>query len=261
VSGGRPNRPVTTFAGAGTPGGRPAPDLVALLAVVFATYALQFFEATAAVPAVLRLTPAVWRLGWAWQLVTYPFAGFGAPTPWILLELLVLFWFGHEVRLRLGRRRFWAVLAAAGAGASAAAVLVQVAAEAALDGSPTAFPFQLMQGQRILLTIVIAAFATVWGDATILLFFVVPVKARWCLWLGILLAFVAYLGSKDLAGFAGICAATGIAALMLAPSSRRNRLRTLWLDWRRRRITRKLDRLARRRGMRVVRRDDDSNIN
>ena len=91
---------------------------------------------------------------------------------------------------------------------------------AALGGSPTAVPFQLMQGQRILLTVTIAAFATLWGDATILLFFVLPIRARWCLWLGILLGFVAYLGSKDLAGFAGICAGTAITALALSPAAR-----------------------------------------
>ncbi len=251
-----PYRPQTTFSGAGAPGGRPAPDLVALLVVVFATYSLQFFEATAVVPAVLRLSPAVWRLGWAWQLLTYALVGFGGPSPWILLELLVTYWFGQAVRSRLGRRRFWTVLLAASAGSSVVAALVQVAAAAVMGGTPTALPFQLMQGQRILLTIMVAAFATLWGDATILLFFVVPLQARWCLWLGVLLAFVAYLGSKDLAGFAGICAGTAITALVLAPS-RGRRLRTLWLEWRRRRISRRLDRLARRRGMRVVRRDDD----
>ncbi len=256
MRGGGPYRQVT-LAGPGFPGGRPAPDLVALVAVVFATYALQFFEATAIVPALLRLTPAVWRLGWAWQLVTYAFVGYGGPSPWILLELLVLFWFGQDVRSRLGRRRFWTVVVTAAAGSAAAAALVQIAAVAAIGGSPTAAPFQLMQGQRILLTVLIAAFATLWGDATILLFFVLPLKARWCLWLGILLGFVAYLGTKDLAGFAGICAGTAITVGVLSPSARRPRLRTAWLEWRRRRIGRKLDRLARRRGMHVVRRDDD----
>jgi len=241
----------------GWPGARPATDLAVLLAVVFVTYALQFFEPTAIVPAVLRLTPAVWRLGWIWQLVTYAFIGFGGPSPWILLELLVVYWFGQDVRARLGRRRFWVLILEAATGAAVAAALVQIAAGAALGGSPTALPFQLMQGQRVLLAVLVAAFATLAGDATILLFFVLPLRARWFLWLGVLLAFVAYLGCKDLAGFAGICAATGVTVLALAPRSRRPRLRTFWLEWRRRRIGRKLDRMARRRGLRVVHRDDD----
>ena len=241
----------------GWPGNRPTPDVVLLVAVLFGTYALQFFGATAIVPSMLRLTPAVWRLGYLWQLVTYAFVGFGGPSPWILLEMLVLFWFGQDVRARLGRRRFWTVLLSAVALSAVAAVAVQLGVSASMGGSPTPFPFQLMQGQRILLAVLIAAFATLAGDATILLFFVIPLRARWCLWLGVLIAFVAYLGSKDLAGFAGICAATGTAALALSRGATRSGLRVRWLEWRRRRLSRKLDRLTKRRGLRVVRRDDD----
>ncbi|MBZ5588835.1 MAG: rhomboid family intramembrane serine protease [Acidobacteriia bacterium] len=253
----QPYRRHAEFGGFGWPGSRPTPDLVFLLAILFGTYALQFFEATAVVPALLRLTPAVWRLGYLWQLVTYPLVGFGSPSLWILLELLVVFWFGQDVRARLGRRRFWTLLLAATAGAAGIAALVQLVVSSGLGGSPTAFPFQLMQGQRMVLAVLIAAFATLAGDATILLFFVLPIRARWCLWLGILLAFVAYLGTKDLAGFAGICGATGITALALSRRSPQRGLRVRWLEWRGRRLGRKIDRLAKRRGLRVIRRDDD----
>ncbi len=253
---GRTYRGESSFGSAGWPGGRPAGDLVALIAILFGTYALQFFESTAIVPALGRLTPALWRLGYLWQLVTYVVIGFGGPSPWILLEMLVVFWFGRDVRTRLGRRRFWTVLAAAAAGAALVAAGVQLAAEAAVGASPTPFPFQLMQGQRMLLAILIAAFATLYGDATILLFFVLPIRARWCMWLGILIAFVAYLGSKDLAGFAGICAGTGITAAVLGPRKGGRGIRRWWLRWKERRLTRRLDRLAARRGLRVLRRDD-----
>ena len=260
---GQTYRGASSFGSVGWPAGRPAPDLVALLAVLFGTYALQFFEATAIVPALGRLTPAVWRLGFLWQLVTYVVVGFGGPSLWILLELLVVFWFGQDIRSRLGQRRFWTLLASAAAGAALVAVGVQLAAAAVLGGSPTPFPFQLMQGQRMLLAILIASFATLYGDATILLFFVLPIRARWFLWLGYLLAFVAYLGSKDLAGFAGFCAGTGLTVVMLAPRRGGRPMRRWWLRWRERRLTRRLDRLAARRGMHVVRRDghDDGPVN
>ncbi len=245
----------TGFGGGGWPGGRPAPDITALLAVLFVTWALQFFAATAILPALLRLTPAVWRAAFLWQLVTYPFVGFGAASPWILLELLIVFWFGQDVRARLGRRAFWTLVATAAAAAAAAAVVVQLALEA-VGGAGTPFPFQIMQGQRMLLAILIAAFATLYGDATILLFFVLPVPARLFLWLEIALAFVAYLSSKDLAGFAGICVAVAVTVLTLPGSSARQRLRRRYLSWRARRIERRLARLAKRRGLRVIRRDD-----
>jgi membrane associated rhomboid family serine protease len=243
------------FAGGGWPGGTPPTDIVMLLAVVFTTWALQFFSATAAIPALLRLTPAVWRSGFLWELVTYPFAGFGPASPWILLELLIVLWFGQDVRARLGRRGFWTLLATAAVAAAIAAIAVQLTLEAMGDAG-TLFPFQIMQGQRMLLAILVAAFATLYGDATILLFFVLPMPARWFLWLEIGLAFVGFLSSKDLAGFAGICAAVGATVLTLPGSSARQRLRRRYLSWRARRIERRLARLARRRGLRVIRRDD-----
>ena len=89
------------------------PDVVALVAVVFVTFSLQFFSATAGLVEMLRLTPRVWASGFVWQVVTYPVAGVGAPTIWILLELFVLFWFGRDVLSRRGRPRFWRLLATA----------------------------------------------------------------------------------------------------------------------------------------------------
>lgn len=245
------------FGGVGGLSGRPPRDLAALLAVLFATFALQFFEPTAIVPAVLRLTPAVWRLGLLWQLVTYAFSGAGGPSLWIVLELFIVYWFGSAVYGQLGRRGFWRLLAWTVPGAAMVAVATQLAVEGAAGQSSTPFPFQLMQGQRVLMTILIAAFATLNRDATILAFFVLPLRARWFLWLGILVGFVAYLGTKDLAGFAGICSATGISVLVLSRPRRRGRLGTWWLEWRRARLSRKVERLARRRGLRVVDRDKE----
>ena len=244
------------FGGFGGPGGRPPRDLVALLVVLFATYALQFFESTAVVPALLHLTPAVWRLGFVWQLATYAFSGTGSQSLWIVLELFILYWFGNDVHARLGRKGFWRLLIWAVPVAAATAVAIEAAVEAITGSSPTLVPFQLMQGQRVLLVILIAAFATLYKDATILAFFVLPLRASWFLWLGIVIAFVGYLGSKDLAGFAGICAATGITVIVLSHPRGRSRWRTLWLEWRRSRLTRKVDRLARRRGLHVVDRND-----
>jgi hypothetical protein len=66
-----------------------------------------------------------------------------------------------------------------------------------------------MQGQRTLLAFAIAAFATLNRHATILLFFVLPIQARWFLWLEVLFAFIAFLATKDLAGFVGICVVVG----------------------------------------------------
>ncbi len=235
--------------GGGTFGGlagTPPRDVIVLVATVFVTWSLQFFSGPDLLVQLLRLTPAVFR-GFVWQLVTYPFVGVGGASLWILLELLILYWFAKDVFWRLGRRRFWRTLVIAAVAAAVVAVLVQLVMLAVVGIGPSAFA--LMQGQRMLLAIVIAAFATLFGDATILLFFVLPIRARWFLWLEVLFAFVAFLGSglpKDLAGFVAICVAVAATYLLLSPGgpgrtlhNLRKRLEMRWLEWRLKQLRRK----------------------
>jgi hypothetical protein len=203
---------------------------------------MQFFESTALVPALLRLTPAVLS-GFVWQLVTYPFVGAGGASIWFLLELLVLFWFGRDV--------FWRLILVTAVAAAAVAVLTN--ALMVLAGGESTAPFITMQGHRMLITILIAAFATLYGEATILLFFVLPLKARWFLWLEVLAAFVfGLLPYKDLAGFLGVCT----AVLVVWTSLRSGGLKCSLHDWRKRLerwiLERRLARLRRRRPFEVV---------
>ena len=245
--------------------GPPPRDVVVLIATVFVTWSMQFFAGPDLLVELLRLTPAVFR-GFIWQLVTYPFVGVGGASLWILLELLILYWFAKDVFWRLGRRRFWRTLVIAAVAASLLAVLVQLVMLAVGGIGPSAFA--LIQGQRMLLAIVIAAFATLFGEATILLFFVLPIRARWFLWLEVLFAFVAFLGSgdprfgapKDLAGFVGICTAVAATYLLLSPGgpgrtlhNLRKRLEMRWLEWR-------LKQLRRKRSFDVIDGGDDHDL-
>jgi len=223
---------------------------VLLLAAVFVTFSMQFFESTALVPALLRLTPAVLS-GFVWQLVAYPFVGAGGASIWFLLELLVLFWFGRDVFWRLGRRRFWRLILVTAVVAATVALLAHVLM--GLAGGESTAPFITMQGHRMLITILIAAFATLYGEATILLFFVLPLKARWFLWLEILAAFVfGLLPYKDLAGFLGVSA----AVFVVWSSLRSGGLKMTLHDWRKRLerwiLERRLARLRGRRRFDVV---------
>jgi len=235
------------FSGAGAP---PPADLLLLLAAVFVTFSMQFFETTAVVPALLRLTPAVLG-GFIWQLVTYPFVGAGGASIWFLLELLILFWFGRDVFWRLGRRRFWRLVLVTAVAAAAVAVLTH--ALMLLAGGGSAAPFVTMQGHRMLITILIAAFATLYGEATILLFFVLPIRARWFLWLEVLAAFVfGLLPYKDLAGFLGVCAAVLVVVMSLGMGGPRRALHSSRKRLERWILERRLARLRRRRPFEVV---------
>ena len=238
--------------GLGPAGTRPAPvDLVGLIAVLFATYALQFFATTAGAVALLRLDAAAWLRAEVWRLVTYPLAGYGPASAWILLELLVLWWFARDLRAGLGARRFWSLLGGAALAAGVAAVIVDVVATHGGGGSGPA-PYSLVQGQRALLAIAVAAFARRNADAVVYLLFVLPVRAGAFVWVSLAIAFVGFLATRDLAGLAGLWTATGVAfwrarsGAGLPPLRRaRLRLREAWLR-------RRLARLRRRSGLRVV---------
>lgn len=247
------------WGGAGPPGGlslpslTPAPrDLVILVAVVFVTYSLQFFGVAAAIPALLRLSPAVWGLGFVWQLVTYPFAGYGGPSLWIILELLILYWFGRDVYYSLGRRRFWRTLLTVAVTAALAAVVVELLVGVVSSSGMASIPFTLMQGQRFLLTFMIAAFATLNSNATILLFFVLPIQARWFLWLEILVAFIAFLGNHDLAGLVGIVVTVALTFGLLSAGGLGRTLREWRLRAERRRLEAELRRGRKKRKLELI---------
>jgi len=227
------------------------------LGVVLFTFSLRFFASTSLIPELLSLSPAVYRLGFLWQLVTYPFVGMGAPGIWFLLELLILFWFGRSVYSALGQKRFWKLLVGVAFIAGLVAVMTNMAGvfllgSAAIPGQA----FVLMQGQRMLTVILIAAFAVLFRNATILLFFVLPVQAKWFLWIELLFAFMGFLGTRDLAGFLGLCTAVGATYVLLVPGSLQQLLRTWQLKAAHRRHEGELRRMREKRGFRIVKDDD-----
>jgi len=236
-------------------GSGPIPrDLWILLGVLFVTFSLQFFASTELVPALLRLTELVWRRLFLWQLATYPFIGYGGPSIWILLELYFLFIFGRDVYAGLGRRHFWRMTLTAGIAAGVAAAIVNVLTSLSGSGPGLAAPFALMQGQRVLIAIFVAAFATANRQATIMLFFVLPIEARWFLGLEILFAFIGFLQTRDLAGFIGICVAVGVAYLYIRSGGGRRKgwLREMRMRLEKWRIQKKLERMRRKRGFKVI---------
>ena len=225
-------------------------DVVALLAVVFVTFSLQFFAATAGLVELLRLTPRVWASGFVWQLLTYPLVGVGAPTIWILLELFVLFWFARDVLWRLGRARFWRLLGWSSLVGGVVAVGVDLLLRVA--GWVPESSLVILQGQRMLLALVTAAFAVLFRDAQILLFFVLPLPARWLLALELLIAFIAFLASHDLAGLLGLYAAVAVAWGLVRRGGLRGGLREAWLQGQQWWLRQRMARLRRKRGFRVV---------
>ncbi|MFL6261374.1 MAG: hypothetical protein ACJ76Y_16880 [Thermoanaerobaculia bacterium] len=242
--------------------GGPVPrDVVVILGVLFVTFALRFFESTKIVPAVLELTSLTWRAGWVWQLATYPFIGVGGLL--FLLDLLILYMFARDVYFGLYRKHFWRLILWSSIGGALVAVAVDALLNlAGLHWAPA--PFAIMQGQWILSAIMIAAFATAHRDATIYLMFILPIPAFWMLGVEIAFAFIAFLFTKDLPGFFGICAAVGLSYLYVSSSGSlrggRRSLREMRLRLEKWWIQRKLDRARRKRGFKVIPGDKGPNV-
>lgn len=227
-----------------------------LLGIQLVSLILDSFAGSRFLVALLRLSPAVWEWGAVWQLATYPFVAAGGPSLFFLFTLLALAWMGGDVYRGLGRRHFWRLLAWAGLGAAAVAcaayLLLERAGAVALLGGGLVPPFSLMQGQRMLLTIFVAAFATAYRHATINLFFVLPIQARWFLAIEILVALLLFLQIKDLPGFLGICAAVGITYTYITSGGTSGGLRRRWGRLDRWLTEQKMRFKRRRRGMKVV---------
>lgn len=235
-------------------GGKPPRDLLVLIGILLLTYSLQFFQTTRGLVERLALTPEVWESGELWRLATYAFLGEGSF--WFVLTLIIVFWFGRDVLQVLGRRHFWRLIAQVTLTASIVAVLIDIPlAFTGLRPSPPSSPFILMQGSEMLLTILVSAFATLYRNSTIYLMFILPVQARWFLWLAILFAFLGFLPTKDFAGFVGICVAVGATYSILTAGSLRRALREYRLRLERLYLEAKMKRSRRR--FRVVKDDDD----
>ncbi len=223
-------------------------DILVLMACLFVTYSLSAFQATLELVAAAQLSRAIWQEGFFWQFVTYPFAaGYGNPLG-LILSLWMILVFGKQVYYFVGRKAFWKTFFSSTMAAAGVAVTIQYLMDWA-GMSPTFFlPFGMMQGQLIVLTVLITGFATLYGHSTIYLMFVLPVKASWFIGLEILFAFLAFLSSKDLAGFIGICTAVTVAYFLFSGVSPKRFLHEIRLRIQRKLIEARLRRMRKGKG-------------
>lgn len=214
---GRPQRGTIDF---GLEGPIPR-DILLLLGALFVTFSLD-----ALVPGgigFLRLTPDIWLSGALWQLITYPLAAVYGSALGLIISLWVILVFGKQVFFFVGRKAFWRTFFSATVIGGVVAVLVQVILGFTGLATTQFLPFGMMAGQFAVMTVLITGFATLYGNATIYLFFVLPVPARYFIGIEILFAFLSFLASKDFAGFMGVCA-TVAAAYFLFSGVRPSRL-------------------------------------
>jgi len=132
--------------------------------------------------------------GQVWRLVTFLFIPPPSSPMWVLINLYFTWWVGNSLEQRWGAFKFNAYYGLGALATIVAAVLAGPATNFWLDSS------------------LFLAFATVFPDVTILLFFVIPVRVKW---LGIVAAlFMAYAAVTQGWGARGSIAAAMIVYLV-----------------------------------------------
>ena len=120
------------------------------------------------------------RRGQVWRLVTFLFIPPPSSPMWVLINLYFTWWVGNSLEQRWGHFKFNAYYLIGALGTVIAAVVAGPATNYWLDAS------------------LFLAFATVFPDVQILLFFVIPIRVKW---LGILAAvFMAVRGGHERLG-------------------------------------------------------------
>jgi hypothetical protein len=189
----------------------PAPRfLLVVVCLLLAGCIANLFEETRPWVALARLSPAVWEQAETWRLVTFGFVGAGALGPTTVLQIACIFWLGSEICTSIGPQRARILLIGAVFGGGLAATGGQVLGE--LGGLPRcAEPFEMMQGQRIVLAVSVAAFAAGNRQVNVTrlrLLYGLAIPSRWLIPLQLGWALIELGLTRDFGGFVGLAVGT-----------------------------------------------------
>ncbi|MED5371929.1 MAG: hypothetical protein VX899_12995 [Myxococcota bacterium] len=192
---------------------------------------------------VLQLLMGSW-LGWPVEqwLFMSPISG-GHWRPWqpltallfnsspisALLDWLVLGWFLGPAEQALGRKRLLGAMATAALGAGALTTGLDAIGLLAGGG--------VFVGLEPILTGLVVIFGMAHPNATIRLFFVLPIKAQWLAWGSGVLALLFFLAQRDLSSAMYLFGWVSTFAFM---SLREDFFRQMWLRWKARKHEKEL---------------------
>ena len=194
-------------------GGRGAPPRysIVILACLVGTLIVGMFEESQPWLDWLRLGPELWERGCVWKLVTYAFVSYGGVGLKTILPIALIYWFSTELEGWIGRDRTRMLILVGVPLAGALAAGGQLAA-ASVGLAPCKHPFWMMQGQQVLLALVVGAYAACNRRAALKrlqFLFGLTIPSRWLVWVQLGWALMAFASTRDVAGFIGIATATG----------------------------------------------------
>ena len=144
------------------------PVVKVLLLINIVMFAAQVFTPLELVR-LLGLTPRVISSGWLWQMLTYMFLHSEGYLFHIIFNLLMLYWFGRDIEMKLGSRRFIRFYLCAGF----VAALIYTVAEFIIRGraSPAI-------GASGAIMAVLVMYAIYYPQRQLLFMFLFPMKVR-----------------------------------------------------------------------------------
>jgi len=156
-----------------------SPVVRALLILCAVVFVLQLTLSRAwdfPVERVFGFAPLSFFSGKLWQIVTYPFLHGGLTH--LLFNLLILYMLGTELEWRWGHRKFLRYYAVCAVGGAMLHTLIWLALLVFSPESATAAGLMPIVGASGALYGLFVAFGMLNGNAQVLVFFVVPMKAR-----------------------------------------------------------------------------------
>jgi membrane associated rhomboid family serine protease len=203
---------------------KPTPVVLTTVIVLFALWvvaalsARTSFGATAIAWLVLEPGGVFGELR-LWTLLTYPLIGYLSSPLWMLLNLLMIYWFGPELESRWGVGRFllFMVLTTFVGG-----IFATIAGLVGLSGPP-------LMGAGVFALSLIVAWGLTFPTRQILLFMVLPLKGIHMVWFSVGIAVLQGIStSRDATVVAADFGGMAMAALLVLGLWKKNQLKLWW---------------------------------
>ncbi|MCB9488047.1 MAG: rhomboid family intramembrane serine protease [Deltaproteobacteria bacterium] len=183
------------YGGGGFGGGGPTqmsfgpgmtPVVRAFIMACAAVYVLQILAPQVMI--YFALIPAQFFSGYIWQLVSFNFLH--GPLMHILMNLFMIWMFGSEIEMMMGRRRFIILMAVSGMGAGFCQALFSV-----LGGGPEA-QIPIIGASGIVFGLLLV-YGMTWPNRQVLVMFIIPMRVKWMVVIFGVIEFLAVVGDRQ----------------------------------------------------------------
>lgn len=194
--------------------GRPPAFVIVLVTVLAIGLLADAFVELKPFVAWMRLGAAVWERSQLWRVLTFGLFGTGGIGLLTVLQIALVYWLVVELCVTVGERRAQVIVLGGILLAGMTAVGVEYLWEV-VAGKANEHAFEMVQGQRCLLSVLLPAFAVRHPQAELVgtrLMLGMAIPTKWLIPLQLLGALGGFAALRDVGGLAGVLAATAWGA-------------------------------------------------